>query len=74
MKNKKTPYFKNISDLQVGDYVECLALHGNSKGENFTIGNKYLVIGVDEYRYTIFNNLKKRKSFYKFKSYFMALY
>lgn len=46
--NSKSPY-KNKKDLKVGDFVECIEVHGNSVG-NLTKGKKYEVLRTSDER------------------------
>lgn len=54
--------YKSIDDLQIGDLLECVEVHGNSS-KNLTKGKTYETINLsDKYFYIISD--KGRKKFY----------
>lgn len=64
--------YKSLQDLEVGDFVECVEVHGNSK-ENLTKGKDYEVVNLSEYDFYIISD-KGRKKFYSYSnSQFKAL-
>lgn len=66
------PTYKRKEGLKVGEFVECIEVHGNSVN-NLTKGKKYEVVNTNQWHFYIISDKGKRK-FYAFdNSQFKAL-
>lgn len=64
--------YKSLQDLEVGDFVECVEVHGNSK-ENLTKCKDYEVVNLSEYDFYIISDKGKKKFYSYSNSQFKAL-
>jgi len=65
LENSKNPY-KDMAHLKVGDFVECVEVHGNSKGL-LTVGKKYEVRRIKDttssFMFYIYNDEQRGKHY-----------
>ncbi|MHC0442328.1 hypothetical protein [Flavobacterium sp. 3-210] len=72
VQEKPKQQYKNKEHLNVGDAVECVEVHGNSKG-NLTIGKEYPVKRINGHYFYVENDQGKIRHYSFSNSQFRAL-